>query len=165
MSKETTLERQKTLEEKVLEAYADGSPLGVIIESFNITHKQMVSILLNHKEMSRYKKTFTDDFRKMIADRDMNGVARSTIAKELEINANTVKKACEAFGQAIKEKATSDKAFTKIEGKFSMDICPSCGSKKNNVVDDNTTYCLKCGTEHEYHEGYVSKVNWEYLEE
>ncbi|MER2006527.1 MAG: hypothetical protein ABS939_03665 [Psychrobacillus sp.] len=153
------------IEQKVLEAYADGSPLGLIIESFNITHKQVTKILLSYKEKSRYKRTFTDEFRKMIAERDMNGVARSTIANELGLNVNTVKKACEKFGQAIKGKATSDKAFTKIEGEFSLNTCPSCGSKRNNLVDDKTTYCMSCDSEFEYHDGYVLKINFEYIEE
>lgn len=153
------------IEQKVIDAYSEGSPLSLIAESFKITEQLAKDILLKHKEGSRFKRTFTDEFRRMIAERDMNGVARSTIASELELNVNTIKKACEQFGQAVKEKATSDQAFTKIDGNFQLDTCPSCGSKRNNLVDDKTTYCVKCGTEHEYYDGYVLKINWEYLEE
>ena len=151
--------------QKILEAYSDGSPLGLIIESFNITHRKVLEILITHKEENRFKRTFTDEFRKMIAERDMNGVARSTIAKELELNVNTVKKACEAFGQTLKERATSEKAFTRIDGKFKLSTCPSCGSKKNNLVDDKTTFCMSCDSEHEYHSDHVLKINFEYIEE
>jgi hypothetical protein len=149
----------------VLEAYADGSPVGLIAESFKVTQVQVLELIRNHKEDSRFKRTFTDEFRRMIAERDMNGVARSAIASELELNVNTVKKACELFGQAIKEKATSDQAFTKISGDFKLHTCPSCGSKRNNLVDEKTTYCMTCDTEHEYHDGYVFKINYEYIEE
>jgi len=151
--------------QKVLEAYADGSPLALIIESFNITYEQAVQILLTYKEESRHKRTFTDEFKKMIAQRDINGIPRSAIAKELELNVNTVKKACEKFGQAVKEKATSDKAFTKIVGEFDLKVCPCCGSRKNNLVDEKTTYCMSCDSEHEHYDGYVLKLNFEYLEE
>lgn len=152
-------------EQKVLEAYSEGSPISLIAESFKLSERLVKDILLKKKEESKYKRTFTDEFRKMIAERDMNGVARSTIAEELKLNVNTVRKACEAFGQALKEKATSDKAYTKMVGEFELNICPSCGSKKNNLVDDNTTYCLNCDSEHEYYDGYVLKINFEYLEE
>lgn len=153
------------LEQKVIEAYAEGSSILLISESFKISQRLTLGILRKYKEDSRHKRTFTDKFRKMIAERDMNGVARRTIAEELELNVNTVRKACEQFGQAIKEKATSELAFTRIDGDFSLKVCPSCGSKKNNLVDEKTTYCIKCGAEHEYYDGYVLKVNFEYLEE
>ena len=149
----------------ILEAYADGSPVGLIAESFKTTQNEILEVLRNYKEDSRFKRTFTDEFRRMIAERDMNGVARSSIANELELNVNTIKKSCELFGQAIKEKATSDQAFTKIKGDFQLDTCPSCGSKRNNLVDDKTTYCMSCDSEHEYYNGYVMKINFEYLEE
>ena len=149
----------------ILEAYADGSSMSYLAESFDITEEEVKAILITYKEESRFKKSFTDEFRKMIAERDINGVTRNAIAKELELNVNTVKKSCEAFGQAVKGKATSDNAFTRIDGEFIMGACLSCGSKKNNVVDDNTTYCMSCDSEFEYYDGYVLKINYEYLEE
>lgn len=154
-----------SIEQKVLDAYSEGSTISLIVTSFNTTYKNVINIIRNYKESNRHKRTFTDEFKMMIAQRDINGVARSTIAEELEINVNTVKKACEKFGQAIKEKATSDQAYTKIDGKFTLKKCPSCGSRKNNLVDEKTTYCMKCETEHEYYDGYVLKINYEYIEE
>lgn len=163
--------------QKILEAYSDGSPIALIVESFNTTYEQVIEVLNTYKEDSRYKRTFTEEFRRMIAERDMNGVTRSSIAKELKLNVNTVKKACEAYGQTLKEKATSDKALTKIDGEFKLDTCPSCGSKKNNLVDENITFCMSCDSEHEYffekvdkdgkvtEKPYVMKVNFEYIEE
>lgn len=154
------------LEKKVLSAYADGSPIGVIIESFNITHKKVVEILQGYRDESRLKKSFTDEFKKFIAERDSSGdITRSSIAQELGINANTVKKACEQFGQSSKERAVSNQAYTRIDGKFDMKSCPSCKSKRVNIVDDSTAYCKKCGSEHIHKEDHVLKVNFEYLEE
>ena len=153
------------IRQRILEAYAEGSSLSLIAESFKMTKESVKDVLRDYKEESRFKRTFTNEFRTMVAERDINGVARSTIASELQLNINTVKKSCEKFGQALKDKASSEKAFTRINGEFSMDTCPSCGSKHNNKVDDNVTYCMSCSAEHEYYDGYVMKVNFEYIEE
>lgn len=175
-------------EKKVIQAYADGSTLELIAESFKISMRLVKGIILKFKEESRTKRTFTDEFKKVISERDINGVARSTIAEELDINVSTVKKACEKFGQAIKEKATSDQAFTLVEGVHNLEVCPTCQSRKVNEIDSisdnvNTTgiYCKDCGDEHfiitrtettgkgkkkvEVVINDVYKVNFEYLEE
>lgn len=152
------------IEERVIEAYRDGSEMGFIVESLNISYKQVKSILINLKESSRYKRTFTDDFKKIIAERDMNGVSRRQISLELEINANTVKKACEAFGQSLKERASSDNEYTKIDGVTNMSQCPHCKSKSINEVDVNTYYCMDCGDEFIFKGNYALKVNWEYVD-
>jgi Zn finger protein HypA/HybF involved in hydrogenase expression len=153
------------LEQKILDAYQDGSDVGYIIECLNTTHSKVKEVLLAYKDANRYKRTFTDEFKRMIAERDINGVARRQIALELEINVNTVKKACEQFGQAFKEKATSENEYTRIDGEFGLDTCPSCGSNSVNIVEDNTTYCKKCGNEHIIKEDHALKINWEYLDE
>jgi transcription initiation factor TFIIIB Brf1 subunit/transcription initiation factor TFIIB len=152
------------MEEKILQKYQEGSDVGYIIEKLNISPKLVKQTLLTFKEANRLKKSFTDEFKQVIAERDMNGVSRRQIAQELEINANTVKKACELFGQTHKEKATSENEYTKIEGEFPLDVCPSCSSDSVNLVDDNTTYCKKCGNEHIHLVDHALKVNWEYVE-
>lgn len=160
------LQKEEVMDEqKILEAYADGSPLELIIDSFDLERSQVLDILLTYKENNRFKKTFTNEFKRLIAERDINGIARKKIAEELQLNVNTIKKACENFGQAIKEKATSDNIFTRIDGEFDLKICPSCGSKRNNLVDEKTTFCLTCDSEHVYHKDHVLKVNFEYIEE
>ena len=155
---------QNELEKKVLEAYKDGSDLGLIITSFNITHKAVKKILINYKEMSKYRRTFTDEFKIMIAERDLNGVSRQKIATELEINPTTVKRACEKFGQSNKETVASENQYTELEGDFSKDACPSCKSNKVNEVDEDNIYCMDCGGEFIFKKNSVSKINWEYLE-
>jgi hypothetical protein len=149
---------------KILEMYQDGMDVGLIVEKLNIPHKVISKTLELYKENNRLKKSFTDEFKMMIAERDMNGVSRRQIASELGINANTVKKACEQFGQTHKEKASSENEYTRIEGSFPLDVCPSCKSKSVNVVDDNTTYCKKCGSEHIHNKDHALKINWEYVE-
>ena len=152
------------LEDKILNAYRNGSDLGYIIEKLNIPHKKVKQVIIGFKEANRLKKSFTDEFKMLIAERDSNGVSRRKIASELEINANTVKKACEAFGQAHKEKASSENEYTRINKTFPLTICPSCNSNNVNIVEDNTTYCKDCGNEHIHHQGYTLVVNWEYVE-
>lgn len=149
----------------ILEAYADGSPLKLMAESFNLTEEEIKDFLIKHKEDSRFKKSFTEEFRKMIAERDMSGVARNTIASELGLNVSTVKKSCEAYGQAVKGKASSENMYTRIDGEFDINICPSCNSKRNNLVEEGITFCRDCDSEHEYYEDHVLKVNFEYIEE
>lgn len=162
-----------SLEERIIEAYRDGSELGYIVESFNIPYKRVKSILINLKESSRYKRTFTDEFKTIIAERDANGVSRRQISLELEINANTVKRACEQFGNSLKGRAVSDNEFTRIDGAKDMTVCPSCKSSKVNEVDVKTIYCMSCGDEFVFksekidkdnYNHYALKVNWEYLD-
>ena len=153
------------INKKVLEAYRDGSSLETIQSSFNLTKEQIKNILIQEKENNRFKRTFTDDFKRIIAERDTNGIPRRQISLELEISVNTVKKACEQFGQVFKERASSDNAFTRIERELDMTTCASCGSKKVNLVEENTTYCLSCGSEHIHHKDHVLRVNWEYLDD
>lgn len=153
------------LELKVLNAYQDGSDMGYIMECFNISHEKVKEILLSYRESNRHKRTFTDDFKRLIAERDINGISRRQISLELEINVSTVKKACEKFGQSLKDRATSDNLYTRIDREFDMSTCPSCGSKDVNEVDESTTFCKKCGNEHIHKSDYALKLNWEYLDD
>jgi transposase-like protein len=153
------------LKNTIIELYAEGGQISIMAESLNIDQSTILNLLIEYKETNRFKKTFTDNFKKMIAKRDMSGIARRTIASELQLNANTIKKACEKFGQSNKERASSANAFTRVNGKFSKEICPSCESKRVNEVDENTIYCLVCGNEFIHRKGYILKINWEYLSE
>lgn len=149
----------------ILEAYRDGSPIGLIKESFSLTEEEIKTCLEEFKNKNRLSRTFEDDFKKVIAERDINGIPRRQIALELNINVNTVKKACEQFGQTFKERASSENVYTRIDGVFDKSTCPSCSSKKVNEVEENVTYCKDCGSEHTFYKDHVLKLNWEYLEE
>lgn len=174
-------------EEDILERYRNGSDIGYIVDKLKIPYEEVKKTIISFKTANRLKKSFTDEFKMLIAERDSNGISRRQIASELEINANTVKKACELFGQANKERATSESEFTKIElDKFDLKTCPVCKSSKVNLVDENTTYCKSCGDECIHHKVFKSvetikedgtkdirkelasvyalRVNWEYVE-
>lgn len=152
--------------ENVIEDYAEGVSLEFIAFERSMTTQDVLMILRQYKEKCTVSRTFTDEFRIMIATRDLKeDLTRNSIAEDLQINPNTVKKACEAFGNAFKEKAQSAQEFTRTEGLFSFKECPSCKSKKVNKVDENTLYCMDCGDEHIFHfeEEYILKVNYEWL--
>ena len=150
-----------SLEKKIIEAYADGSELSTIIRSLNTTHKKVIDTLTNFREENREKRTFTEEFKKVIASRDIRGITRKAISKELGINATTVKRACEAFGQSVKGVAKSDNEYIRIEvdGEFDLSKCPSCKSESVNEVDDLVIYCMDCGLEHEFHTDYEYKYD------
>ncbi|UUV47004.1 DNA-binding protein [Bacillus phage vB_BanS-Thrax5] len=176
---------------KIINAYSEGSEIKFIAECFNLTEERVLEELRNFKEQSRYKRTFTDEFRIMVAERDMRKISRTKIAEELQLNVATVKTACEKFGNALKEVASNDNVYTVVEGVTSIDTCPNCGNKKvneiettfgNSVVDG--IYCMECGDEHFIVHNYeevrdkdtdvvnhkfinsdVYRINWEYLEE
>lgn len=153
-----------TFEEKILNAYIDGFPLEVIAEGYMVTTEQVTEVLHTYRDSNRMKRAFSKEFKILIAERDMNGAARSDIAKELGININTVKKSCEEFGQSFKERAVSDRMFTRIEGVFSREECVNCKSTRYNKVDDNAYYCMSCDKEFVYEEDAVLHVNWEYFD-
>lgn len=152
------------MEKMVIEAYRDGNDLKYMGEALGITYDEIKDILVGFKVNSKHGRTFTDEFKKIIAERDMNGISRRQISTELEINAHTVKKACEAFGQVRKEKAQPINEFTKIDGNFDGSKCPTCESKDVREVDEDTIYCFDCGNEHEIYDSYVLRVNWEHVD-
>lgn len=152
-------------EKGVLNAYRNGVDVGQIARLNNTTYDAIKDILMKFKEINRNKRIFTNEFKRVIADRDINGISRRQISLELEINASTVKRACEQFGRAFKEKPSpTNNEYTIIEGDFNILNCPTCGSRRVNEIDHKITYCMECGNEHIYKTGYVLKVNWEYLD-
>ena len=152
------------LEDRIINLYRDGSDIGYIVESLNVPYEKIKKTLIDLKESSRYKRTFTDEFKKIIAERDINGVSRRQISIELEINANTVKRACEAFGQSMKDRVDSDNEYTRIDGNLDKSICLSCNSSKVREVEQNVIYCMNCGNEYIFKDDHVLKVNWEYFD-
>lgn len=153
--------------ESVKADYAEGVLIESIGELHHMTAQDVLMILREYKESCTFKRNFTDEFKIMIAERDMNEeITRSSIADDLQINPNTIKRACENFGNALKEKAQSAQEFTRIDGLFSFKECPSCKSQKVNKVDEHTLYCMVCGDEHifKFEEEYILKVNYEWFE-
>lgn len=153
-----------TVENKVIKAYREGIELKDMAESLNISNEEIKNILIDFKKLNSHKRRFTDEFKKVVAERDSNGISRRQISLELGINANTVKKACELFGQSQKEKLQQVNEFTKIDKISDSSVCPLCKSMKVNEVDINTIYCMSCGNEFILKKDHALKVNWEYLD-
>lgn len=150
----------------IIEEYASGVPVSEIASFSKMTTEEVLAFLREYKKSCTVSNTFTNEFKMMIAERDVSeNVTRSSIALELKINPTTVKKACEKFGSALKDKIQSDEEFTRIDGNFTMDECPTCKSKKVNKVETDSIYCKDCGDEHIFkEEGYILKVNFEYID-
>jgi transposase-like protein len=157
--------KKELFKDRILSAYAEGSSIMLIAESYDMSNSEVKEVLQNYRQSCRTPRTFTDEFKKMVAERDMNGAARMEIARELGINVNTVKKACEELGQKNKDRTDFDRLYTKIEGIFTKDKCYKCESTKLNDVDDiGTTYCFKCGSEVTYKEDHILVLNWEFVD-
>ena len=155
---------EPTLIEKIIEAYMNGMEIDAIAEGCQLAPGDVLDRLRHHKEQSIHKRTFSDAFKRMIAERDLSGVARASIAKELGLNISTVKKSCELFGQNYKERAVSENMYTRIEGNAANDRCVKCESRHYNEVEEHTYFCFTCGAEAIHGDGYVLLVNWEYVD-
>lgn len=157
-----TIER---LQKRIIAAYAEGSTLHLIADSFGLETENVSDMLNHYRKSCRTPRTFTDEFKKLIAERDLTGAARMEIARELGINVNTVKKACEEFGQKNKDRTDFERLHTKIDGDFPKDECYKCGSKHLNEVDDiGTTYCFDCGSEFTHMGDHILALNWEFVD-
>jgi hypothetical protein len=155
---------KSNFQEEMIQGYASGLEIVSIAKRLSVSCEFIEAELLNYCKQQRHKRTFTEQFKKVLAERDMCGVPRTTIAKEMGINANTVKKSCEQFGQEIKVKANNENSFTKIEGVFPKTQCPECHNTRYNEVNDNTYYCCGCGGEYIHKKDHVLRVNWEYVD-
>lgn len=150
--------------ERLISYYSDGRSIDHIAWKLKTTEEDVLKTLRFYCNEQREKRTFSEDFKKVLADRDLTGIARTTIASEMGINVNTVKKSCEQYGQQSKEVASSEKTYTKIEGVFPRDKCVECKSERYNEVGEDTYYCYKCGNEYIHRKTHVLRVNWEYID-
>jgi transposase-like protein len=158
------------MKQKILNAYGEGCEFNSIQQSFNITEDEVKQVLIKFKEKNSSKRKSTDEFKKLIAQRDSYKIPRKRIAWELGINANQVKKACQRFGQAVKHSASGN-IFTVVEGVHNLDKCPNCESERVNEIESmagnvNTTgvFCMECGSENFIMNGKVYQVNFEYMD-
>lgn len=155
----------ESLEKRVVSAYTDGSTVNLIAESFDLEPENVLDMLRAYRKSCRTPRTFTDEFKKMVAERDMSGAARMEMARELGINVNTVKKACEEFGQKNKDRTDFERLHTRVDGVFSKEKCFKCeGSHVNEVDDSGATYCFDCGSEVVYMEDHILVLNWEFVD-
>ncbi|SDX97299.1 hypothetical protein [Thermoactinomyces sp. DSM 45892] len=158
-------------EEKVLDAFSKGVGILVIQEELSCLESDISRILIKYKEKNRQKNSFSDDFKKLIAERDMHNVPRKTIATELRINVATVSKACKQFGQKTKGRVSSYNLYSEIVGINNLKRCPNCNSEKVNRIESlvrnfNTSgiFCMDCGNEYFELKGKFYHINFEYID-
>lgn len=161
------MDKERRIAESIIESYSYGISVNELASDWSKDENDVLMILREYKKTCTFGRKFTKEFKLMIAQRDITkSVTRTSISEELDINPNTVKKACEEYGNSLKEKAQSGQETTRIEGLFSFKECPSCKSKKVNKVDEHTQFCMDCGDEHifNFEEEYILKVNFEWIE-
>lgn len=100
---------------KAVQMYRDGeqmSEINKLLVPLGFTAKDFTANLLDNgtlkssngksKKKKQNGKRLTEDLKKIISERDSNGVSRSEIIDELGINFVTVRRACEKYGSAKK---------------------------------------------------------------
>lgn len=150
------LEHQEQLE-KIVSSFSDGKPLEHIASKNKITLEAVQAYLMEFKENSKKNtNAYTQDFKEVVALRIDNGIAKLVVSKELGLSPVTVKKFYDKFSGKNTKRELSEQLYTRIDGEHWKEICPTCGSKKNNKVEEDTTYCMDCGSEHTYCVEYTS---------
>lgn len=151
------------MEEEIIFRYSKGAHIDIIAKELGINIAQIMEALAVFKLNNTRSGSFSDELKKVIAERDLNGVQRSMISKELMISQTTIRKCCKEFGDASKMKKDTSNAYLKIKGDFSQDICPECSSRHVNEVNELTIYCMNCGGEFVFNdlgESHIFKILW-----
>lgn len=110
------------------------------------------------KENANENGRLKEELKIIIANRDSNGVSRSQISQELNLNYNTIKTACSKYGNVIKNKANNPQKYKKLDSNYDLTSCPNCDTilKKMDILMDDTFpeaftskthYCVNCGEE------------------
>lgn len=158
------------LENKILSYYRDGSEIELMSYVLNVDIDTILQTVRNYKEQSKYKNSYTIEFKTMIAERDMNGISRTSIKNELDIHESTIRKFCTKYGVAKKEKETeseSDEVYTYYSNGLLLDSCPKCSSKKLNVIIEyfgEEKYCMNCSSQFKQVGDTIHILNWEYID-
>lgn len=160
-----------SLTKEIIVAYRKGYDLEYISKQQGIALNDVENYLASFKESSKYKNSFTSEFKEAIAKRDASGVSRKQISREMGITEETVKKYCIKYGEVHKVKVVlREDEYTSFPREFDMSTCPSCDSRNVNNVGggrgkpSRNTYCMDCGDEYIHQKNSVLKVNWEYFE-
>ncbi|MGL6083881.1 MAG: hypothetical protein ACRC4N_16020, partial [Gammaproteobacteria bacterium] len=136
---------------EVISQYEKGFNLDKIQKRLSINSEQLEKILSLYKDENLDKSRYTEEFKMVVASRHDNGVPQAHIVKEMKINSRTVAKFCDKYGNKDdSEGETESRLYTRIDGEHWREICPSCGSRKNNALNEDSTYCMDCDSEHIY---------------
>lgn len=150
------LEQEEQLEQ-VISKYSEGKSLESISSKLGLALEEVQSFLTQFKNDNRKNKnSYMNDIKEVVAMRVDSGVAVAEISRELQLNKMTVKRFHLKFGEVNRKQPLEEHMFTRIDGEHWREICPSCGSKNNNQVNEESTYCMDCGIEHTYCVEYLS---------
>lgn len=155
------------LENKILKHYRGGSEIELMSYVLNVDIDTILQTVRNYKEQSKYKNSYTIEFKTMIAERDMNGISRTSIKNELDIHENTIRKFCTKYGVAKKETETeSDEEYSYYSEGLLLDNCPKCNSRKLNIImeyNGEEKYCMDCSSQFKQVDNAIHILNWEYI--
>ena len=151
----------------IIEEYSKGFSLGIIAENLECDIKEVEEYLLDLKNHSKEGRSFNNEYKTMIANREKRGVSRRKSSKELGINPNTVKNACNEIGlNPPKESDSSGEQEERHDIIISGEIdknCVFCDSRRVSKVDKKIVFCIDCNSEYKVYDDHVMKTNWEYI--
>ena len=113
--------------DKLVELYKNG---GNIREAISDRKERNSFLKRLRDEGINENNRLKEDFRKIIAMRDGNGVSRAQISQELNINYNTIKTACSKYGSAVKklQKSTCARFLANTYSSLSVRLTKFCFS-------------------------------------
>lgn len=156
------------LVDSVLSMYGSGIDIDTIqnyLISYNVDFESIVNILREGKRSSSSR--LPENLRIAIANRDICGVTRSNIAKELDVNLKTIRRSCEKYGSPNKNPVNRDDEILELLDyniKMSGDslLCPKCNYRANSVVDSDTVFfCKNCYEEYTVLDDKIYRTRWE----
>lgn len=131
-------------------------------------------LILREVTVSATKKTgkrLSEDLKKIIAQRDENGISRTDIFKELNLNFVTVRRACEKYGSSNKYNGRISHRDTYEVVPFAIKhiedgiTCPICRGRANSTEGSpDIFFCVKCLEEYTIRHEKLYRTRWENID-
>ena len=131
-------------------------------------------LILREITVSETKKTgkrLSEDLKKLIAQRDGNGISRTEIFKELNLNFVTVRRACEKYGSANKYNGRVSHRDIYEVVPFAIKhvpdgiTCPICRGRANSTEGSpDIFFCVKCLEEYTIRHQKLYRTRWENID-
>lgn len=122
-------------------------------------------------ETKKNGKRLSEGLKKLIAQRDENGITRTEIFKELNLNFVTVRRACEKYGSANKYSGRVSYRDIYEVVPFAIQYvedgikCPICRGRANSTEGSpDIFYCVKCLEEYTVRHGKLYRTRWENID-
>ena len=126
-------------------------------------------ITVNENKMTG--KRLSENLKKLIAQRDSNGISRTEIFKELNLNFVTVRRACEKYGSANKYNGRVSYRDIYEVVPFAIKhvsdgiICPICRGRANSTEGSpDIFFCVKCLEEYTIRHKKLYRTRWENID-